>query len=261
MSDLTDSTLTRNGKSIVLAHDHGLEHGPTAFSAVPDRLDPDSVFEIATHDAVTAFAVHKGLAKQYYPSYKDSVNLLAKCNGSSSLHSSEPYSPQTWSVDHAAEIGADAIGYTVYPGTNTEQQMFTDFSQIQEAAEYHDLPVAMWSYPRGQPIKEHRNPDTIAYATRIGLELGADFVKVKYPRSGEAMAQAVDAAGACNVLLSGGSKSDDLTFLSMVETAIDAGVSGLAVGRNVWQREDPEYILDALEKVVFAEQSAEAALS
>ena len=101
----------------------------------------------------------------------------------------------------------------------------------------YNLPVAMWSYPRGQPIKEHRNPDTIAYATRIGLEPGADFVKVKYPRSGAAMAHAVDAAGRCNVLLSGGSKSDDLTFLSMVETAIDAGASGLPLRRNICRNE------------------------
>jgi len=74
------------------------------------------------------------------------------------------------------------------------------------------------------------------------------------------MAHAVDAAGRCNVLLSGGSKSDDLTFLSMVETAIDAGASGLAVGRNVWQHEDPVSLLDALEKVVFEEQTAADAL-
>lgn len=260
MSSLADSPMTRDGKAIVLAHDHGLEHGPGAFSAVPERLDPETVFEMATHDAVTAFAVQKGLAKQYYPSYEDSVTLLAKCNGSSSLRQGEPFSPQTWSVEHAAELGADAIGYTVYPGTNTEYTMFEDFRRVEEAADEHDLPVAMWSYPRGQPIKEHRSPETIAYATRIGLELGADFVKVKYPRSGEAMAHAVEAAGNCKVLLSGGSKSDDLTFLSMVETAIDAGVSGLAVGRNVWQHEDPEYILDALEQVVFEERSAEEVL-
>ena len=137
--------------------------------------------------------------------------------------------------------------------------MFEDFYKVQEAAEDHDLPVAMWSNPRGQPIKEHRSPDTMAYATRIGLELGADFVKIKYPRSREAIAHAVDASGNCNVLIGGGANGKS-TFLSMVETAIDAGASGLAVGRNVWQHEDPEYLLDALEKVVFDEQSAEDAL-
>ncbi|GAA0663626.1 class I fructose-bisphosphate aldolase [Natronoarchaeum mannanilyticum] len=255
-----DSPIARDGKSIILAHDHGLEHGPGAFAGVEDRLDPSTVFDMATHDAVTAFAVQKGLAEQYYPSYDDQVNLLAKCNGSSSLWMGEPYSPQTWSVEYAAEMGADAIGYTVYPGTNTEPQMFEDFQEVQEEAREEGLPVAMWSYPRGQAIKEHRKPETIAYATRIGLELGADLVKVKYPRSGEAMEWAVDAAGNTNVVLSGGSKTSDYEFLSTVETAMDAGASGLAVGRNVWQRDDPTAILDALEKVVYEGQSAEDAL-
>ncbi|SNZ12513.1 fructose-bisphosphate aldolase [Natronoarchaeum philippinense] len=260
MTEHRNASIARDGKSIILAHDHGLEHGPAAFEGVEDRLDPETVFEMATHDAVTALAVQKGLAEQYYPSYDDQVNLLAKCNGSSSLWMGEPYSPQTWSVEYAAELGADAIGYTVYPGTNTEPQMFEDFQEVQEAAREEGLPVAMWSYPRGQAIKEHRKPETIAYATRIGLELGADLVKVKYPRSGDAMAHAVDAAGAADVVLSGGSKTSDYEFLSTVETAMDAGASGLAVGRNVWQRDDPEGILDALEQVVFEERSAEDAL-
>ncbi|WP_222913201.1 class I fructose-bisphosphate aldolase [Natrinema sp. SYSU A 869] len=251
MHPLADTPIVQDGKSIILAHDHGLEHGPTAFSDVPERLDPETVFEMATHDAVTGFAVQKGLAETYYPSYADDVNLLAKLNGSSSLWMGEPYSPQTCSVEYALELGADALGYTVYPGTNREPEMFEEFQAVQETAREHDTPVAMWSYPRGQALKAHRKPEVISYATRIALELGADIAKVKYPRSGEAMAHAVDAAGDMNVVLSGGSKASDREFLSMVETAMDAGASGLAVGRNVWQRDDPEHILDALEAVVF----------
>lgn len=260
MLSLDNTPIVRDGKSIILAHDHGLEHGPTAFSNVPERLDPKTVFEMATHDAVTGFAVQKGLAETYYPSYADDVNLLAKLNGTSSLWMGEPYSPQTCSVEYALELGADAVGYTVYPGTNREPEMFEEFQQVQESAREHDVPVAMWSYPRGQALKEHRKPDVISYATRIALELGADIAKVKYPRSSEAMADAVDAAGDMNVVLSGGSKTDDHEFLSLVETAMHAGVSGLAVGRNVWQRDDPERILDALEAVVFDGATADEAL-
>lgn len=255
----SDSPLVRNGKTLILAHDHGLEHGPKQFSGVEERLDPTEVFEMATHDAVTGLAVGKGLAETYYPSFDD-VNLLAKLNGSSDLWMGEPYAPQNWSVDYAAELGADAIGYTVYPGTNREPEMFEDFFSVQEAAREHDLPIALWSYPRGQALKEHRSRDTIAYAARIGLELGADFVKVKYPRSQEAMAHAVDAADETRVLLSGGSKTSDREFLELVESCMDVGVAGLAVGRNVWQREDPIDILDKLEAVVFEGARADEVL-
>lgn len=251
-----DGPLTRDGKALILAHDHGLEHGPAAFDGVPERLDPRTVFEMATHDAVTALAVQKGLAETYYPSYDDSVSLLAKLNGTSSLWSGEPYSPQTCSVDRAVELGADAVGYTVYAGSNREPEMVEEFRDVQEAARDHDLPVAMWSYPRGQAMKDHRSPETIAYAARVALELGADVVKVKWPRSQAAMARAVEAAAGTDVVLSGGSKTSDYEFLSQVEAAIDAGASGLAVGRNVWQRDDPAAILDALEQVVFEEATA-----
>ncbi|WP_247002176.1 class I fructose-bisphosphate aldolase [Halosolutus gelatinilyticus] len=260
MQPFDDSPIDRDGKSLILAHDHGLEHGPSAFDGVEDRLDPETVFEMATHDAVTALAVQKGLAETYYPSYEDDVSLLAKCNGTSSLWMGEPYSPQTWSVENAVTVGADAIGYTVYPGTNREPEMTEEFRAVQEDAREHDLPVAMWSYPRGQAIKEHRSPEVIAYAARIGLELGADLVKVKYPRSPAALARAVDAADATRVVLSGGSKTSDYEFLSMVEAAMNAGAGGLAVGRNVWQREDPTRILDALEAVVFEGETADSAL-
>ncbi|SER36126.1 class I fructose-bisphosphate aldolase [Natrinema salaciae] len=260
MHPLDETPIVQDGKSIILAHDHGLEHGPTAFADVPERLDPERIFEMATHDAVTGFAVQKGLAETYYPSYADDVNLIAKLNGTSSLWMGEPYSPQTCSVEYALELGADAVGYTVYPGTNREPEMFEEFRSVQETAREHDLPVAMWSYPRGQALKEQRKPDVIAYATRIALELGADIAKVKYPRSGDAMADAVDAAGDVNVVLSGGSKTDDRAFLSLVETAMNAGVCGLAVGRNVWQRDEPERVLDALEAVVFDGATADEVL-
>ncbi len=260
MHPFNDSPIDRDGKSLILAHDHGLEHGPTAFDGVEDRLNPETVFEMATHDAVTALAVQKGLAETYYPSYEDDVALLAKCNGTSSLWEGEPYSPKTWSVENAVDVGADAIGYTVYPGTNREPEMTEEFCAVQETAREHGLPVAMWSYPRGQAIKEHRSPEVIAYAARIGLELGSDLVKVKYPRSPEALAHAVDAAGDVRLVLSGGSKTSDYEFCSLVEAAIDAGAGGLAVGRNVWQREDPIAILDALEQIVFEGATADSAL-
>jgi class I fructose-bisphosphate aldolase len=61
--------------------------------------------------------------------------------------------------------------------------------------------------------------------------------------------------------MSGGSKTTDREFLASVEETIEAGGNGLAVGRNVWQREDPTRILDALEQVVFEEATVDEALA
>jgi class I fructose-bisphosphate aldolase len=260
MLPIDDTPLVRDGKVLILAMDHGLEHGPVDFEPVPETIDPETVFDVATHDAVTAMAVQKGVAEAYYPDYEDDVNLLVKLNGTSNLWMGEPDSAVNCSVDYAADIGADALGFTLYGGSNHEIEMAEEFRDAQEAAREHDLPMVMWSYPRGQGLKNDRDPETIAYGTRLALELGADVAKVKYPGSREAMEWAVDAAGDVKVVMSGGSKTDDLAFLKQVEDCIAAGGKGLAVGRNVWQRENPMEILDALEKVIYDEMTAEEAL-
>jgi class I fructose-bisphosphate aldolase len=261
MYSIDDTPLARDGKVLILAMDHGLEHGPVDFEPVPETIDPSTVFDVGTHDAVTSMAVQKGVAETYYPDYDDDVNLLVKLNGTSNLWMGEPDSAVNCSVEYAAEeLGADALGFTLYGGSNHEIEMAEEFREAQEAAREYDLPVVMWSYPRGQGLKNDRADETIAYGTRLALELGADVAKVKYPGSGEAMEWAVDAAGDVKVVMSGGSKTDDYDFLKQVETVIEAGGAGLAVGRNVWQRENPIEILDALEKVIFEEQSAEQAL-
>ncbi|PSQ16852.1 aldolase [Halobacteriales archaeon QS_8_69_26] len=261
MIPIDDSPIVRDGKVLILAMDHGLEHGPVDFEPVPETIDPATVFDIGRHDAVTAMAVQKGVAETYYPSYEDDVNLLTKLNGTSNLWMGEPDSAVNCSVEYAAEeLGTDALGFTLYGGSNHEIGMAEEFREAQEAAREYDLPMVMWSYPRGQGLKNDRDPETIAYGTRLALELGADVAKVKYPGSKEAFEWAVDAAGDVKVVMSGGSKTDDYEFLKQVETVIAAGGKGLAVGRNVWQRENPIEILDALEKVIYEEQTAEEAL-
>ena len=260
MRPIDNSPLSRDGKVLILAYDHGLEHGPVDFEEVPESANPKHVFEIATHPAVTSLAVQKGIAEAYYPSYEDDVTLLAKVNGTSNLWMGEYDSAVNWSVDYAADVGADAVGFTLYGGSNHEVEMAEEFRDVQEAARAHDMPVVMWAYPRGQAVKNDTSSEIIAYGARQALELGADVAKVKYPGSQEAMEHVVEMAGPTKVIMSGGSKRSDREFLENVKAVIDAGGVGLAVGRNIFQRENPEYILDALEQVIFEEASVDTAL-
>ncbi len=261
MRPINDTPLVRDGKMLILAYDHGLEHGPVDFEDVPESANPEHVFDVATHPAVTSLAVQKGLAEAYYPSYEDDVSLLAKLNGSTNLWMGEHDTAVNWSVDYAADVGADAIGFTMYAGSNHEVEIAEEFRQAQERAREHDMPVVMWSYPRGQGVKNDKKPGVIAYAARQALELGADVTKIKYPGSEEAMAHAVDVTGRTKVVMSGGSKRSDREFLTQVKEVIDVGGDGLAVGRNVFQRDHPERILDALEQVIFEESSVDTALA
>lgn len=261
MHSIDDKPLVRDGKIVILAYDHGIEHGTADFRDVPERADPSPVFEAATHSAVTSLAVQKGIAEGYYPSYEDDVNLLIKLNGTSNLWMGEPDTAVNCSVDYATEVGASSIGFTIYAGANNEIGMAEEFREAQERAREYDLPVVMWGYPRGQGVKNASKPEVIAYAARLGLELGADVTKVKYPGSQDAMEDVVRMAADSKVVMSGGSKTTNRAFLEDVKATMNAGGDGVAVGRNVWQHENPEGILDALEAIVFEDATVDTALT
>ncbi|HET7324390.1 MAG TPA: aldolase [Halococcus sp.] len=260
MRTAVDTPIFRDSRAIIIAMDHGLERGPSVFESVPERADPQTVFDIATHDAVTGLAVQQGVAETYYPSYEDDVNLVAKLNGKTGMVMGDRYSPPLWTVEGAVNLGADAIGYTVYTGSNREAKMLTEFSKARDAAREHDLPVVLWSYPRGQGVNDHNSPETVAYAARVGLELGADMAKIKHPGTQEAVEWAVHVAGELPVLMSGGASVSEKAFFHDVETFMSAGGRGLTVGRNVWQREDPTSTLDRLERLVYEDATVEDVL-
>ena len=99
--------------------------------------------------------------------------------------------------------------------------------------------------------------EIVAYAARAGLELGADAVKIKYTGDSVSFSWAVRAASGTKVFMSGGPKApteDD--FLAQVRGVMEAGGTGVAVGRNVWQSPDPLRMAERLREVVFGTAKA-----
>jgi class I fructose-bisphosphate aldolase len=118
-----------------------------------------------------------------------------------------------------------------------------------------------WIYPRGEAIKNDTAPEIVAYAARTGLEVGADAVKIKYTGEVESFRWAVKSAGKTRVFMSGGPKApSEADFLKQVREALDAGATGLAVGRNVWQSADPIKMARALRTLVIENRSVEEAV-
>ncbi|MBI2190089.1 MAG: hypothetical protein HYU49_00935 [Candidatus Levybacteria bacterium] len=141
--------------------------------------------------------------------------------------------------------------YTVYVGSAFESKMTSEFSQIVRDAHRENMPVIGWMYPRGRSVIDKDERELIAYAARMGLELGADIVKVKYPGSLEALKWVVESAGKTKVVVSGGVKEEEETFLGVVRTVMKAGAAGMAVGRNVWQSKDPIGMTEKLKEIIF----------
>lgn len=246
------SKITKNGKAMYLAYDHGIEHGPA--DLIGKSIDPDYILNLAVEGGYTGVILQKGIALKYYEPFKNKVPLIMKLNGKSRLVSvnGEPFSPQICSVREALEIGAVAVGYTVYIGSEYETRMLQEFAKIEEDAHSVGIPVIGWMYPRGSSVADDSDPEITAYAARIGLEMGADIVKIKYCGSEECFKKAVEAAGKTKVVLSGGAKTENPEdFLEIVKNIMSAGALGVAVGRNIWQNENAFEISKKLKEIIF----------
>jgi fructose-bisphosphate aldolase/6-deoxy-5-ketofructose 1-phosphate synthase len=120
--------------------------------------------------------------------------------------------------------------------------MLREAAQAVFQAHQHGLITVLWIYPRGQAVKDEKHPDIIAGATGVAATLGADFVKVNYPKldghdSKEVFRQATRAAGRTKVLCAGGSSIEPKAFLQMLHDQIFvSGAAGNATGRNIHQK-------------------------
>jgi len=238
----------KDGRGMLLAYDQGLEHGPsTDFDE--RNVDPAFVMGVASKCGFNGVVFQKGVAERFYDG---SVPLIIKLNGKTALPKGEPISRQVCSVEHAASLGAKGVGYTIYLGSSMEAEMLAEFGRIQEEAHDRDLAAIAWVYPRGSAVQNDSSKEIVAYAARLALELGADAAKIKYTGDSESFSWAVKAAAGVKVFMSGGPKAaTDEGFLDQVRGVIRAGGTGVAVGRNIWQNDDPAAMSERLKRVVF----------
>jgi class I fructose-bisphosphate aldolase len=250
----------RNGTAQFLPYDQGLEHGPRDFFANPDSSDPRYVMRLAQEGAFNGVVVQIGLAEKFFWEYAGELPLVLKLNGKTEIPSdAAALSPLNATVEDAVRLGADAVGYTLYVGTPAQEHDFEQYRKVRTDASRLGMPLIVWAYPRGSAIDAKGGRDSfyaVDYAARTASELGADVVKVNFPRpektksvpelyqaafSAQAAVNAVvRSANRTLVLVSGGSRASDEAMLDKARRSMEAGATGLIFGRNIWQRQHDE---------------------
>jgi class I fructose-bisphosphate aldolase len=255
-----------NGTMMFLPIDQGLEHGPVDFFENPDAADPDFQCRLALEGNYSAIVFHYGLAHKYLRAYAGRVPLVLKVNGKTNVPPDDnSFSPLTSTVEDAVRLGADAVGYTLYVGSPAQDRDIQQFNDVRRECERYGLPLIMWAYPRGSAIKTKGGQDSvyaIDYAARVATEVGADVVKINFPKHDahgkvnspkeyaelqedfeQSVRRVVKSAGRTQVIFSGGGMDNDETLIAKTRVGMEAGAAGIIFGRNMWQRKMP----DALE--------------
>jgi len=273
-------TITRDsGRLMLFAGDQKVEHLNDDFYGEgihPDDNEPEHMFRIASKAKIGVFATQLGLISRYGMDYPK-VPYLVKLNSKTHLiktAQSDPFSNELVSVEQVADFKENsglnilAVGYTIYLGSEYEPEMLRQAAQIIYEAHQHGLIVVLWIYPRGKAIKDEKDSHLIAGATGVAACLGADFVKINYPKkegceSKEILKEAILAAGRTKVVCAGGGSDEVKVFLTKLHDQINvSGASGNATGRNIHQKSLPEAIkmCNAIYAITVDGKSVEEAL-
>jgi len=249
----------KTGKTVIIALDHGVEHGPSDF---PEKaLDPRVIVRKVAEGGANGVMMHKGLARFTAEEWSAKIPLLLKITGRTALVPEElAVQALVASVEDAVSLGADGVAVTVYVGSNNETLMLKDFGAVETRCRELGMPILALMYPRGPKIKDRYEVEVVRYAARLGGELGADIVKTYYTGSMETFREVVRACTVPVVAAGGPRKETAKEALEMVREVVDAGALGVTIGRNVWGHPDPAGMTRAIRKIVLENETVEEAL-
>ena len=276
---LMQGRLGGTGKMVILPVDQGLEHGPArSFAANPAAYDPHYLFQLAIDAGLNAYAAPLGPLEAGADTFAGQIPLILKVNSSNSLARDKEAPDQgiTASVADALRIGAGAIGFTIYPGSDIQFEMIEEIQEMTEEAKAHGLAVVVWSYPRGGDLSKDGETalDIDGYAAYTAAALGAHIIKVKLPtdhleqdearkvyeKAGVPRATLAERVrhimqccfdGRRIVVFSGGASKGENAVYDDARAIRDGGGNGSIIGRNSFQRsrEDALALLDRIVRI------------
>jgi fructose-bisphosphate aldolase/2-amino-3,7-dideoxy-D-threo-hept-6-ulosonate synthase len=235
--------ITPNRRCLLVPLDHAPWLGPLA------GIDhPCHIVERVIAGGANALLVTPGFLRDIEPVIHPGVAVVLRVSLSAGLSSEALQEVPVVTARTAARLDADAVAVSVFFGRGGEVGIMRWLGQLIEECDGIRMPVLAEMMP---PAERFYEPEAIAHAARIGMELGADIVKTNY--CGDVAAfKAVVAATRVPIIVAGGPKKGEDDTLQIAGEAIQGGAAGVAFGRRVWQDADPEAVVRKLSRVVFA---------
>ena len=249
-------TLLPGGKGVWVPMDHSASSFPE-----DGLMDSDSAVDAAIEGGADAIVLHKGPIS--YHVARTSWGRFVCHSSMSTIHGGQRAQEKV-TVSNAKEClsrGAIGISGQVNLGDPAEPEMILRMSNITSEALEEELPVLGMFYPRGPNLRANSSDPTmgVAHAARLAWELGCNVVKVPWTGSEESF-RIVTSSVPIPVLVSGGERDVEFSqILQIVEQSINAGGSGVCIGRHVFAAEDPASHIRSLRAIVHDGASAEEA--
>lgn len=239
-------------RTLIVAMEHASIFGPGKGTERPG----ETIRQVVAGGA-DAIMASFGIVKQFVTELAP-VGLILRADGAPTILGPDVPAPIWFGVEEALRLGADALCISAYPGHRDEVQSLNNLATIAREAHKWGLALQAEMVPGGMIASaEDRTVDTIALAARLGCELGGDWVKVPYIGGFE---RVVRGCYKPVVILGGTKRSTTLEIFAEVRAALDAGASGITMGRNIWESDDPCAMTAALSALIHNDASVEQAM-
>jgi class I fructose-bisphosphate aldolase len=178
--------LSGTGYLSILPVDQGVEHSAgSAFAPNPEYFDPENIIRLAIEGGCNALATTMGGLALLSRKYAHRIPFIAKLNHNELLTYPNKYDQVFFgSVRDAWNLGAAAVGATVYFGSEESSRQITEVAKAFEEAHSLGLATVLWCYLRNKDFKQPGNDydvsaDLTGQANYLGVTIQADIVKQK----------------------------------------------------------------------------------
>jgi DhnA family fructose-bisphosphate aldolase class Ia len=175
-------------------------------------------------------------------------------------------------VEDAVRLGMDGVGVHVNISSEFETEMLKILGEVSRECERMGMPLMGIMYPRSERDNSDYNyydwlehdpekyAEIVRHAVRVGVELGADFIKTQFTGSVETFQTVIECSSEIPIVIAGGPKVSVVKMLTNAYQAIQAGGAGVSFGRNVFNRDDSSKYIRALRKIVHENATVEEAI-
>ena len=245
-----------DGRTFIMAMDHGAN-----FNVLPAMKNPEKLIREVAMAGADAFLSTVGMADKFADSFIGKGIILRIDGGVSFLGDRSKPMQIVATAEDALRLGADSVITMSFPGSKNENEVLSNLQRVIFDCHKWGLPVTAEALPRGfEPAEDARTVDNITFACRQSAEFGADIVKTVYTGDQESFKTLTESVYAPVVILGGAKKLPEAQLLQEIKDALEAGASGIAMGRNIWGHENPVAYASAIARLIHEDVSVEVAL-
>lgn len=211
--------------------DHGGWLGP-----VKGLNRPQKIIQEVVAGGSNAILASPGFIQATAACIPPSVGIVLRVSLTAGLSVQGTQETPIATLDTALRMDADAVAVSVFFGRDGDIEIYRWLAGLVQAASAYDMPVIAEMMP---PQERFFNADAIAHASRIGMEIGADMIKTNYCGNVDEFREVVASVPVPIIVAGGPKQANEPSLSEFVRDAVKGGAVGVAIGRRVWQADDP----------------------